>query len=161
MLEESILSYVIGSRIDSTKSMKSKDEPHCLNTISTRTITNLAFIAEYVEIPLALNFMKVPWGVEAAQLLDKLSYLSYLDHIKWDDKQKKWLFCKDTNDIRGQISKNRIDFIRDVDSIIEILSDMNDKNLATFVAQLSENVLSGEPISDEFSGVLGRLEALV
>ena len=94
--ELSNLEYVIGSYVQARSGDICDFGQKTLYLISTRTITDLAFIAQNaMKIPLSLDLVKMPWGVEASNIYDKLSILSHSGILKEGDGENEWYFFGD------------------------------------------------------------------
>ena len=159
MKEIDILGYMIGSRMRCYETEESDHKQQSFCTISTRTITDLAFLAVYRNIRIPLNFMKMPWGIEAAQIYDKLSILTYSGYIRENGNENSWCFSKNINQIKTQILiQNDESTLENLDLIIKTTSTLDDDELTEFVEILSEKIKSNGPIPPAFSEVFEHLE---
>lgn len=148
MKEIDLLGYLIGfwvnrgaqNRENSTREI-SPDQQQLPEAISTRTITDIAFISVCRNIPLSLNFIQMPWGIEAAQIQDKLAMMSYLGYIRPNGSKFSWYFDKNLDWMRSRISKDDPKALIRINSTLEIISRYDDDELTKLVKVLSQRIM--------------------
>jgi hypothetical protein len=121
------ISYAIGARAGGSSPG---------GMISSRAITDIAYLLETRGVPTNMNYQGMPWGFEAAQLRDRLSVLEASGVLKKAEGGHAWHFSGDAGKIKGRLEGNYPEVTAKIEAVMKCIGTLDDPGLREHAERL-------------------------